>query len=365
MLTILQLWLLVHRAHFHDGLKAFAQAAGKGEPARLHTASKVVDVDPHAATVTLENGDIIKGDVLIGADGVHSLTRTKISKDTKPFSSGKNAFRFLMTRQQALDDPETASIAQDFGAVDFWDSEERRVVIYPCDNNKLLNFVCIHPETDTPTANDPTGDSYNQQIGKEALLDVYKHFNPQVKKLLGKADPQTLKLWPLLDMDALPTWVEDRLAILGDAAHPFLPYRASGGAMAIEDAVSLAVMLSGDIGRDEVPERLKVYEKARYERAKIVQQMTRDSSKLQSPESGMALLFSPQLLKILSQDPILTKIQHGAWLPISTAMMSSTTPLKSSANTSGPNSHTCTGASLSSSDRCPAHDRIGWAVTAP
>jgi len=288
ILTTSQRWLLVHRAHFHDGLKAAAQAPGKGQPAHLHTASRVVDVDPHAATVTLENGDIIKGDVLIGADGVHSITRTKISKDTKPFSSGKNAFRFLMTRQQALDDPETANIAQDIGAVDFWDSEERRVVIYPCDNNKLLNFVCIHPETDTPTTIDPTGDSYNQQIGKDALLDVYKHFNPQVKKLLEKADPQTLKLWPLLDMDALPTWVEDRLAILGDAAHPFLPYRASGGAMAIEDAVSLAVMLPGDIERDEVPERLKVYEKARHERATIIQQMTRDSSKLQSPELGMA-----------------------------------------------------------------------------
>ena len=253
----------------------------------------MVDVDPQAATVTLENGDVIEGDVILGADGVHSFTRTKISEDIKPFSSGKNAFRFLITRQQALDDPETSSIAQDMGAVDMWDSEERRVVIYPCDNNNLLNFICLHPETDTPTAINPSGDSYNQQIGKDALLDVYKHFNPQVRKLLGKADPQTLKLWPLLDMDTLPTWVEGRLALLGDAAHPFLPYRASGGAMAIEDAVSLAVMLPGDISRDEIPERLKVYEKARHERATVIQQMTRDSTKLQSPESGMMATPDP------------------------------------------------------------------------
>jgi 2-polyprenyl-6-methoxyphenol hydroxylase-like FAD-dependent oxidoreductase len=364
ILILSQRWLLVHRAHFHDGLKAAAQAAGKGEPACLHTSSKVVDVDPQAATVTLETGDIFKGDVVIGADGVHSFTRTKISKDKKPFSSGRNAFRFLISRQQALDDPETASIAQDFGAVDLWDSEERRVVIYPCDNNKLLNFVCIHPETDTPTGISPTGDSYNQQVGKEALLEVYKHFNSQVKKLLEKADPQTLKLWPLLDMDTLPTWVEDRLAILGDAAHPFLPYRASGGAMAIEDAVSLAVMLPGDIGRDEVPERLKVYEMARHERATTIQQMTRDSSKMLSPEKGMSCLFHPRLHHS-SQNLILIKCQRGAWLPIFTAMMSSITLLKSSANTSGPKTHTCTGASLSSSDRCPALGRIGWAVTAP
>ncbi|OOQ86812.1 FAD binding domain protein [Penicillium brasilianum] len=280
-------WLLVHRAHFHEGLKTAAQASGKGEPAVLHTASKVVDVDPHNATVTLENGDVIKGDVLIGADGVHSLTRTKLTEDIKPVSSGKNAFRFLITRQQALDDPETNSIAQDFGAVDMWDSDDRRVVIYPCSNNELLNFVCIHP--DSITTIDAGGDSYNQQIGKEALLEVYKDFNPQVRKLLEKADPQTLKLWPLLDMPTLPTWVNDRLAVLGDAVHPFLPYRASGGAMAIEDAVSLSVMLPQGITAAEVPERLKIYEKARHGRATTIQEMTRESVKLLSPERAFGM----------------------------------------------------------------------------
>lgn len=253
----------------------------------LHTASKVIDVDPHAATVTLENGDVISGDVLIGADGVHSLTRTKLPTNNKPYSSGKNAFRFLMTRQQALDDPETNSIARDFGAVDMWDSSDRRVVIYPCSNNELLNFVCIHP--DSMTTIDAGGDSYNQQIGKDTLLDVFKDFNPQVRRLLEKADPATLKLWPLLDMDTLLEWVNDRLAVLGDAVHPFLPYRASGGAMAIEDAVSLAVMLPRGVSKEDVPERLKVYQMARHERATKIQEMTRESSQLLAQDKSMCL----------------------------------------------------------------------------
>ncbi|KAJ5095064.1 hypothetical protein N7532_007355 [Penicillium argentinense] len=283
-------WLLVHRAHFHEGLKNAAQAPGRGHPAVLHTASKVIDVDPHQATVTLENDEVYTGDVLIGADGAHSLTRTKLpqGKEIHPRSSGKNAFRFLMTRQQALDDPETNSIARDFGAVDMWDSSERRVVIYPCANNELLNFVCIHP--DSLTTIDVGGDEYNQQIGKDTLLQVYKEFNPQVRRLLEKADPATLKLWPLLDMQTLPSWVEGRLAVLGDAVHPFLPYRASGGAMAIEDAVSIAVMLPRGISVDEVPERLKVYEKARHTRATTIQEMTRESVQLLAPERTMAMV---------------------------------------------------------------------------
>lgn len=189
-----------------------------------------------------------------------------------------------MTRQQALDDPETNSIARDFGAVDMWDGADRRAVIYPCANNDLLNFVCIHPDSITTI---DAGNEYDQQVGKDALLEVYKDFNPQVRRLLEKADPATLKLWPLLDMPTLPEWVEGRLAVLGDAVHPFLPYRASGGAMAIEDAVSIGVMLPRGITADEVPERLKVYEKARHERATTIQDMTRESVNLLPPHRGM------------------------------------------------------------------------------
>ena len=193
-----------------------------------------------------------------------------------------------MTRQQALDDPETNSIARDFGAVDMWDGADRRAVIYPCANNDLLNFVCIHPDSITTI---DAGNEYDQQVGKDALLEVYKDFNPQVRRLLEKADPATLKLWPLLDMPTLPEWVEGRLAVLGDAVHPFLPYRASGGAMAIEDAVSIGVMLPRGITADEVPERLKVYEKARHERATTIQDMTRESVNLLPPHRGMFFFF--------------------------------------------------------------------------
>lgn len=67
--------------------------------------------------------------------------------------------------------------------------------------------------------------------------------------------------------------------LMGDAAHPFLPYRASGSAMALEDGLSLAVMLSGTLKREDLPERLKLYEKARSERVTRIQDLTRDSGR--------------------------------------------------------------------------------------
>ncbi|KAI9367290.1 hypothetical protein BJX61DRAFT_547626 [Aspergillus egyptiacus] len=270
-------WTLVHRAHLHEGLKIASQAPGPGIPARLHTSSKVVDIDPHRATITLENGKVVSGDVVLGADGVHSASRAKLpgGENIKPFSSGKNAFRFLIARKDALADPETRDLVQEPGTWYMFDSRDRRVVIYPCAHHELLNFVCIHPDSMSKIR---AGSEWDQGASKEALLAVFHDFAPEVRKLLSKADPATLKLWPLLDTDDLTTWVEGQLAVLGDAAHPFLPYRASGGAMAIEDGISLGVMLSKGVRPDEVPERLKLYETARRTRAMTIQQMTRKSA---------------------------------------------------------------------------------------
>ncbi len=67
----------------------------------------------------------------------------------KPFSSGKSAFRFLISRQKALEDPKTKKLAEKNGELIIWYGTDRRVVMYPCQNNELLNFVCIHPEPES------------------------------------------------------------------------------------------------------------------------------------------------------------------------------------------------------------------------
>ncbi|GAB1196710.1 hypothetical protein APSETT444_005985 [Aspergillus pseudonomiae] len=270
-------WVLIHRAHLHEALKDKAQAPGQGIPIILHTAAKVADVDPHNATITLEDGKRVEGDLVLGADGVHSVARRHVSgKEVKAFSSGRNAFRFMIPRKEVLDDPETAHMVQTNGTLHMWHSADRKVVIYPCVNNEILNFVCIHPDSLT---NEYVSHGWNQGVGKDTLLETFKDFEPGVLKMLDKADQETLKIWPLLDMETLPQWVNERLALMGDAAHPFLPYRASGGAMAIEDSLSLAVMLPGDVKRADVPTRLGLYEKARQERVLQIQEYTRESGR--------------------------------------------------------------------------------------
>ncbi|UNI15370.1 hypothetical protein JDV02_001907 [Purpureocillium takamizusanense] len=265
-------WLLTHRAHLHDHLKAVATSAeAPGRPTELLCSSKVQRVDAEKGIVYLANGQEDQADVIIGADGVHSVCRIAVCDPAPaPHPSKDCTFRFLLDREEAESDPETAPHVNPQVSLDIWYGSDRKVVIYPCSRNKILNFVCIHPAGLTEDKLDMEGEALKQE-----LLTVYEGFHPGLLKMLDKVSPSALKIWPLLDMETLPRYNVGRLALIGDAAHPFLPHLAQGGAMAIEDGGSLGVMLRKGTTADQVPERLELFNKARYERATLCQELTR------------------------------------------------------------------------------------------
>ena len=265
-------WLLAHRVRLHQALKkAAASPDGPGIPAEILTSATVDSVDSAKGTVTTKDGTEFHGDVIVGADGVHSTTRAQIPGcDKKAFDSGKSAFRFMIPSKAARDDTLTSKYVQGPGELFVWYSNDRRVVMYPTNNNQQLNFVCIHPSSETSA----TGD-WNNETSVAKMLEIFCDFDPSIKALLSKADPATLNVWNLLDMDKLPTFVHGHLALLGDAAHPFLPHQGQGAGMAMEDAVSLAVMLPAGTTPAEVPSRLQLYNTARYERSHAIQHFSR------------------------------------------------------------------------------------------
>jgi 2-polyprenyl-6-methoxyphenol hydroxylase-like FAD-dependent oxidoreductase len=110
---------------------------------------------------------------------------------------------------------------------------------------------------------------------------------PQVRALLEKAPEESLKVWTLLDMQVLPTWTNGNMALLGDAAHPFLPHQAQGGGQAMEDACSLAAVLPLGTTKEDIPERLELYQKCRMERANKIQDGTRLSGTSQKDLAKM------------------------------------------------------------------------------
>jgi 2-polyprenyl-6-methoxyphenol hydroxylase-like FAD-dependent oxidoreductase len=224
-------WQLAHRVSLHSELKRMATSEeGKGTPATLRLRSRVVGVDAQQGIVTLDSGEKIQSDVIVGADGVHSRTRAKIpgAENMKPFGSGKSAFRFLIPREKALADPDTRKFAEKEGHLVMVFARDRRVVVYPTSDNTLLNFVNIHPTAESQVNSEESGSSDWQNQGNiSKMLEVFKDFEPAMIKLLSMADEETLKVWELLDMEQMPSWTEGKLVLIGDAAHPFTPRKCS------------------------------------------------------------------------------------------------------------------------------------------
>jgi len=220
-------WQLAHRVSLHSELKRMATSAeGKGTPATLRLRSRVVHVDAQQGIVTLDSGEKIQSDLIVGADGVHSRTRAEIpgAKNMKPFDSGKSAFRFLIPRERALADPETRKFAEKEGHLLMVFARDRRVVVYPTSDNTLLNFINIHPTTESQVnSGEPGSSDWQNQGNISKMLEVFKDFEPAMIKLLSMADEETLKAWELLDMEQMPSWTEGKLVLIGDAAHPFTP----------------------------------------------------------------------------------------------------------------------------------------------
>ena len=219
-------WDLIHRAHLHSALKELAiSSEGKGKPVELHLNAGVQSVDPTNATVTLYDGTEEHGDVVVGADGVHSQTRKAIpGGDLNPFGSGKSAFRFLIPTKDIAADQTLALYLKHEGHLLMWIADDRRLVMYPCAGGTQMNFVAIHPSEESFV--EAQGDSWQQMGSKARMLRIFEDFGEQVATLLNLVDESRLKVWTLLDMNKMPSFVHERLAILGDAAHPFLPRKS-------------------------------------------------------------------------------------------------------------------------------------------
>ncbi|KAH6853737.1 hypothetical protein B0I37DRAFT_14218 [Chaetomium sp. MPI-CAGE-AT-0009] len=264
---------MVQRSALHRELMRVATSMeGGGDPVTMLPKHRVVNVDPEVG-VYVENGVLVSADVIIGADGIASKAREVIS-NAPLLRTGKAAFRFIIPAGLARSDPSTAPLVRKPDTLTIWFADDRRVVMYPCQNNELLNFVCIHPDTESQTQIVPTQD-WDRSVSRDHILHVFRDFDPKLLRLFHKANKMTMKVWPLLDMETLPTWTSSKLALMGDAAHPCLPYQAQGGAQAIEDAAALAAVLPMGTEPVDVPERLELYEKIRHERASCIQKYSR------------------------------------------------------------------------------------------
>jgi salicylate hydroxylase len=121
---------------------------------------------------------------------------------------------------------------------------------------------------------------------KEHMTELFADFHSSPRALIAAADEPSL--WTLYDLPALDTWYRGRTAIMGDAAHPTLPYAGQGGAQALEDAVTLSVVLGKGTRAEQVHDRLKLFFDIRYERTKWIQDFGRGADQPAPDNPGVA-----------------------------------------------------------------------------
>ncbi|EKD20524.1 salicylate hydroxylase [Drepanopeziza brunnea f. sp. 'multigermtubi' MB_m1] len=261
-------WFFAHRVDLHEELKRLAtRQDGEGRPAVVHLKSEVTRYDTAAGSVSLSSGETVFGDLVIAADGVHTGSVEAIlgsPNPALPTTDYNFAYRFLIPTEELAADPETVQFTEDDdGRVKFFVGEGRRLVWYPCRDNKVHNFVAIFHSDEQVYRED-----WQTHVETSALLETYSAFHPSLLAVLKKA--KDVKQWPLLFRAPISSWHKEKLVAIGDAAHPMLPHQGQGGAQAIEDAVALGIALSGCTPAN-LDRRLKVFESVRMNRASVMQ----------------------------------------------------------------------------------------------
>jgi salicylate hydroxylase len=224
-------YLTLHRADLYGGLLGAAPG--------VRTGRRCIAVceQPDRVELRFADGATESADLVVGADGLHSVVRGAVAAD-RVRCSGFVAYRGVL--------PGAGS------TVTIWLGASRHVVAYPMGRGEV-NVVCVEPD---------------------GFKSTFAGWHPEVRALLANMTPAGR--WPLYDRPPLARWRTGRVVVVGDAAHPLLPFGAQGANQAVEDAAALAACLRAD--RGDVPGALRRYERARLPRLRRVAAMVRDNA---------------------------------------------------------------------------------------
>ena len=223
----------------------------------LKFSTHVVEVEPGelSSVVLFSDGASQSFDIVIGADGIHSIVRPCVGGIDKPRFSRSAAYRALVPRSAVEDLP--IEVTNRMGP-------DRHVVSYFIGRNRShLNLVCISPEDSWKS------ESWTEQGTMEDLYSRFEGWSPEFLSLLGRVEEPVFR-WALYDREPLEQWGLGTTTLLGDACHPMLPFMAQGSCQAIEDAVVLARCLS-DVSTSDASNALRRYEDVRQSRTAQVQ----------------------------------------------------------------------------------------------
>ncbi|MCG8493570.1 MAG: 3-hydroxybenzoate 6-monooxygenase [Sneathiellales bacterium] len=249
-------YAVVHRADLHDALLEICKNSPLVE-LRTNHAVEGYKLEGTSVSVKIREQADIKGAVLIGAEGLRSPIRNQMIGDGEPTISGHITYRSVIPTEQMPEDLR-------WNAATLWAGPKCHIVHYPLKGWKLFNLVVTyHRDAKEAISGRP--------VSKEEVAEGFEHIHPKARQIIECGS--NWKSWVLCDREPVTNWVDHRVALLGDAAHPMLQYFAQGACMALEDAVALSYCF--EQGVDDAEKALQNYQEMRKVRTARVQLSSR------------------------------------------------------------------------------------------
>lgn len=229
--------------HFHRA-DLLAMLVGLIDPQHVTLNAHCISVSNQGQTAvaSFDNHQQFEADIIVGADGIHSVVRENLFGAEAPLFTGNMCWRAVIPTDADADSsyPESA----------IWQGPNGHVVTYAISDGKALNIVAVS-ETARWVA-----ESWQLPSSRNELLHAFHGWHPDMIRILSQAN--NVFKWGLFDRQPMEHWSKGPITLLGDAAHPMLPFLAQGAAMAIEDGYILASLLATP--HMDLLEALRLYE---------------------------------------------------------------------------------------------------------
>jgi salicylate hydroxylase len=274
-----------HRAELQRSLHGQLPA----DTVRLgHALTRLVE-DEDGVELFFANGRQERFDLVVGADRIRSVVQGCIAEPTLPECQGIMAYRGLVPAERLAGKAEVSRLCQ-------WLGQDRYFITYPVSLGRLINVVASVP------TNLRGEDSWSAPGEVADLAREYEEWHPEVQSVISAMD-HTFR-WGIYDRQQPTRWTSDRVALLGDAAHAMAPYLGQGVNTAIEDAVTLGILLA-DIERADLSSRLRLYEQLRRDRTRRIQEGSRRMGKIYR---------AAELSAQERRERMSAELQGGSWL---------------------------------------------------
>jgi len=254
-----------YHVHRSDLLQVLVTAARANPRIALHTDARVDGIDRSVAGAAVEIGGVThQGELLVGADGIHSVVRAALFGAEAPTFTGNVAWRGLVAAERL-----PAALVRPVATA--WWGPNKHFVHYYVRRGELVNCVCVVEKQGWEV------ESWTERGDQAELKADFAGWHETIQLLIENLDPDACYKWALFDRPPMARWSDGCVTLLGDACHPTLPFMAQGAAMAIEDGAVLARCVAA---ADDIRQGLARYESLRRARTARVQVGSRRNAKV-------------------------------------------------------------------------------------